>query len=207
METFHHLLDGWQIDSIVTMQSGSPYTASDGLDDVSGTGEFSDRWDFFGNPSDFRELPRQGIPFFAGATNGACSAKALALDGGIAGGATAALNNFGCFASGNSILIPAPLGTFGTSRPDIFPGLPLKDWDFSLIKNFPIKGDRLHGQFRAEVFNLLNHPTYANVNSEFGGVTSGIFGCGCASPDVNIGNPVIGTGSNRAIQFGLKVLF
>jgi hypothetical protein len=207
VETFHHLLDGWQIDSIVTVQSGSPYSASDSLDDISGSGEFSDRWDFFGNPSDFREQARQSIPFFAGAANGACAAKALALDGGTPAGATAALNNFGCFASGNSILIPAPFGTFGNSRPDIFPGLPLRDWDFSLIKDFPIKGERLHGQFRAEVFNLLNHPAYANVNSEFGGVTSGIFGCGCSSPDVNIGNPVIGTGSNRAIQFGLKFIF
>lgn len=208
MATFHHLLDGWQINSIITMQSGSPYSASDSLDDISGTSEFADRWDFFGNPADFREQPGQSIPFFAATTNGACSAKALALDGGTPGGATAALNTFGCFAAGNSILIPPALGTFGSSRPNIFPGLPLRDWDFSLIKDFPIKGERLRGQFRAEVFNILNHPTFANANAEGAGdVTSGIFGCGCSTPDVNIGNPVIGTGGNRAIQFGLKFLF
>jgi hypothetical protein len=201
METFHHLLDGWQIDSIVTVQSGSPYSANDSFDDISGTSEFADRWDLFGNPSDFRERPREPIPFFGGESNSNCLAQATAI------GSISTLDQFGCFAVGNSVLIPPAPGTFGTSRPDIFPGLPLRDWDFSLIKDFPIKGDRLKGQFRTEVFNILNHPTYANVNAEFGGVTSGIFGCGCSSPDVNIGNPVIGTGSNRAIQFGLKILF
>jgi hypothetical protein len=55
---------------------------------------------------------------------------------------------------------------------------------------------------------ILNHAAYANANAELAGdVTSGIFGCGCSSPDVNIGNPVIGTGSNRDIQFGLKIIF
>lgn len=199
--TFHHLLDGWQINSIVTMQSGSPFSANDSLDDISGTSEFTDRWDFFGKPSDFREQPRQPIPFFAGESNPNCVAQATAID------ALSSLQQFGCFAAGTSVLIPPAFGTYGTSSPDIFPGLPFKDWDFSLLKNFPIKGDRIRGQFRVEVFNILNHPTYANVNSEFAGVTSGIFGCGCLSPDENIGNPVIGTGSNRDIQLGLKILF
>lgn len=200
-ETFHHLLDGWQINTIVTMQSGSPFSANDSLDDISGTSEFTDRWDFFGKKSDFREEPRQSIPFFAGESNANCVASATAI------GALSALDQFGCFAAGTSVLIPPAFGTYGTSKPNVFPGLPFRDWDFSLLKNFPIKGDRIHGQFRAEVFNVLNHPTYANVNSEFGDVTSGIFGCGCSSPDVNIGNPVIGTGSNRDIQFGLKIIF
>jgi hypothetical protein len=204
--TFHHLLDGWQINSIVTLQSGSPFSATDSLDDISGTSEFTDRWDFFGKTSDFREQPRQPIPFFvpppAGTLPAECIADAAAI------GATSALDTFGCFAAGTSVLIPPAFGTYGTSKPDIFPGLPYKDWDFSLIKNFPIKGDRIHGQFRAEFFNMLNHPAYANPNAEgAGNVTSGIFGCGCSSPDVNIGNPVIGTGSNRDIQLGLKILF
>jgi hypothetical protein len=206
-ETLHHLLDGWQINSIVTLQSGSPFSANDSLDDVSGTAEFADRWDFFGKTSDFREEPRQGIPYFSYVTpqdtNANCTAQATALGA----GALYSLQKFGCFAAGNSVLIPPAVGTYGTSSPNIFPGLPFKDWDFSLLKNFPIMGDRIRGQFRAEFFNILNHPTYANVNAEGGSVTSGIFGCGCSSPDENIGNPIIGTGSNRDVQLGLKILF
>jgi hypothetical protein len=33
------------------------------------------------------------------------------------------------------------------------------------------------------------------------------FGCGCATPDVASGNPIIGSGDARAIQLGLKLLF
>jgi hypothetical protein len=34
-----------------------------------------------------------------------------------------------------------------------------------------------------------------------------LFGCGCASPDQTAGNPVLGSGGNRAIQLGLKLIF
>ena len=40
----------WQINSIVTLQTSQPWDAVDTGDDVSNTGEFEDRWDFFGNP-------------------------------------------------------------------------------------------------------------------------------------------------------------
>jgi len=33
------------------------------------------------------------------------------------------------------------------------------------------------------------------------------FGCGCATPDRAAGKPVLGTGGNRAIQLGLKLVF
>jgi hypothetical protein len=38
-------------------------------------------------------------------------------------------------------------------------------------------------------------------------LSPGAFGCGCFTPDVAAGNPVIGSGGARAIQFGLKLLF
>jgi len=36
---------------------------------------------------------------------------------------------------------------------------------------------------------------------------TGFFGCGCATPDQAAGNPVLGSGGNRAIQLGLKFIF
>jgi len=33
------------------------------------------------------------------------------------------------------------------------------------------------------------------------------FGCGCATPDVAAGNPLVGSGSSRVIQVGLKLQF
>jgi hypothetical protein len=94
-KSFAQMLEGWQVNSIVTVQSGLPWSVIDGFvngNDVSSTGEFSDRWDFFGSPSDFKPSVA-GIPVFAGSgnpanptTNASCNAQALAMDGGVASG-------------------------------------------------------------------------------------------------------------------------
>ena len=60
------LLQGWQLNSIVTLQTGQPWNVVDTGDDFSRTGEGSDRWDFFGNPADFTPSPSGPIAFFAG---------------------------------------------------------------------------------------------------------------------------------------------
>ena len=55
---FAQLLKGWQINSIINLQTGQPWLVSDSGFNFSGSGEGADRWDFFGNPSDFRSGPR-----------------------------------------------------------------------------------------------------------------------------------------------------
>ena len=61
-------------------------------------------------------------------------------------------------------------------------------------------------QFRAEFFNLLNSPQFANpailFNNDLG--IPGTFGVAASTPDVAAANPVIGTGGPRNIQLGLK---
>jgi hypothetical protein len=87
-----------------------------------------------------------------------------------------------------------------------------RDWDLSITKSFVFK-ERLTAQFRAELFNVLNHPNFANPYGGSNGFNENDpsspsnFGCGCATPDQAAGNPVLGTGGNRAIQLGLKLLF
>ena len=109
-------------------------------------------------------------------------------------------------------MIPPVMGTFGTMGRNLFRDSAFRNWDFSVTKNFKF-GERLTTQFRAEFFNILNHPNFANP---FGGQngyahndpsSSSTFGCGCATPDSAAANPVIGSGGSRAIQFGLKLLF
>jgi hypothetical protein len=207
------LLEGWQINSIVTLQGATPYSVIDGVQngtDVSLTGEFSDRWDFFGNPKDFRAIPA-GIPFFPGTTNPACVTAAQSVDGGMVGGPTTqSLALFGCYANRGSIMIPPAQGTFGTMGRNLFRGPSFHNWDFSLVKDTRLS-ERVRMQLRAEFFNILNHPQFANPEASTllneDPSSPGLFGASNATPDVAAANPVIGTGGPRNIQLGLKFIF
>ena len=219
-------LEGWELNSIVTVQSPQYWGPMDEGTDASGIGplpvsppaQSPIRWNFFGNPNDFKSSAT-GIPFFPGqqiqgapTTNATCNAKALALDGGnTAGPASTALNLFGCYANGNSVMIPPALGSFGNMGRNTFPDTGFRNVDFSVAKNWHF-GERLHAQFRAEFFNIFNHPNLANPyggQNGFGFNDPSVqpFGCACATPDVAAANPVVGSGGSRAVQLGLKLIF
>jgi Carboxypeptidase regulatory-like domain len=206
-EGFAQLLKGWQLNSIISLYAAQPYGVMDAGTDVSLTGEANDRWNFYGNPSDFKSTP-VGIPYFAFGDPGmpaACLTQAAAI------GAMDSLAAFGCYANGNSVMIPPAFGTFGTAGRNIFRDTGFKNVDLSVAKNFKF-GERLGAQFRVEFFNIFNHPNFANP---FGGQngfahndpSTQSFGCGCATPDVAAANPVIGSGGSRAMQLGLKLSF
>jgi hypothetical protein len=206
------LLKGWQLISIVSLYSAQPWGPMDTSDNISGHSEGVDRWDFVGNPNDFKSGPPNAagvtIPYFLpGSTPAVCNnaANTPAL--------LTSLNTFGCYAKGNSAMIPPASGTFGTMGRNTFRDSGFRNWDFSVAKNWKF-GERFGAQFRAEFFNVLNHPNFANP---FGGqngfgmndpsVLGPGFGCGCATPDAAASNPVLGSGGARAIQLGLKLLF
>ena len=218
-------LEGWEINSIVTLQSPQFWGPMDEGTDAAGIGPLPVsppantpiRWSFYGNTNDFKPTPT-GLPYFGGnnspsdpSSNPACNAKALTLDGGSPGASTESLAFFGCYASGSSIMIPPPLGQFGNMGRNTFPDLGFKDVDFSIAKNWHFT-ERFHAQFRAEFFNIFNHPNLANPyggQNGFGFNDPSVqpFGCACATPDVAAANPVIGSGGSRAVQLGLKLLF
>jgi hypothetical protein len=208
------ILEGWQINSIVTLQTGAPWAVADNSQDISKTGELEDVWDFFGNPGDFTSGPTP-TPFFVGSgnpatgqetSNSACNAQAEKMGANL----QASLATFGCYAKGKSIMIPPAIGTFGTMRRNIFLDSGFRNWDLSVFKSFKFK-ERFTAQFRAEFFNVLNHPNFANpaVNGEADPSAPGPggFGCGCATPDAAATNPVLGSGGARDIQLGLKLIF
>ena len=218
-------LEGWELNSIVTLQSPQHWGVMDEGTDAAGIGPLPVsppanspiRWNFYGNPDDFKSGPT-GTPFFPGTNapsaptgNTACNAKALALDGGTPGAATESLAFHGCYAKGNSIMIPPPLGTFGTMARNLFPDSGFKNVDFSIAKNWHF-GERFRAQFRAEFFNIFNHPNFANPYGGqngfgFNDPSAGGFGCGCATPDVAAANPAVGSGGPRSVQLGLKLIF
>jgi len=212
VKSWAQLLEGWQVNTIISVFGAQPWGPIDAGTDISGTGELVDRWNFFGHPGDFGATKSTGTPYFASDSNLACKAKALALDGGTSGRNTYALKAFGCYAMGSSIMIPPALGTFGNMGRNIFRDWGFRNVDFSVMKNFRL-GERVGMQFRAEFFNIFNHPNFANP---YGGQNGwghndpsvpGVFGCSCATPDVAASNPVIGSGGSRATQLGLKFTF
>jgi len=248
---YGQLLEGWKLNTIVTVQSAQPWLVFDGSHDYStggsGLGDLTDRWDFFGNPSDFRSSVNS-IPFCSGfvdtgttydtsnvtcrSTSGiysltgpslpttakwaamcATDVKGTHTVGGVAG--TSNLVAAGCFADGSSVMTPNAMGTFGNMGRNIFRDSGFKNLDFSVFKEFRWK-ERFNAEFRWEIFNLFNHPIIANPygssNTSFLGADPSkaggtAFGCGCSTPDVAAGNPLIGSGSSRVMQLGLKLTF
>jgi hypothetical protein len=96
-------------------------------------------------------------------------------------------------------------------RRNMFPDRGFRNLDFSIAKNWHF-GERVHAQFRAEFFNIFNHPNFANPyggQNGFGLNDPSVqpFGCSCATPDVAAANPVIGSGGSRAVQLAMKFSF
>jgi hypothetical protein len=198
---YGQMLEGWAVNSAVLIQSGLPWSPTDTSDNISKDGDKkSDRWDFFGNPSDFKG-GKYYIPFYAG---GSANMPAMCTQEATAVGATANLAKFGCFAQGNSVLIAPPTGTYGTAARNLFRDDGFRDWDFSLFKNWTVK-ERLTAQFRVEVFNILNNSILATPPSS--GLKQGQIGSALQTPDSAGQNPLLGTGGSRAMQLGLKLLF
>jgi Carboxypeptidase regulatory-like domain/TonB dependent receptor len=234
-KSFAQLLEGWQLNSLVTIQSGAPWYPQDTGNDFAGNGAVTNPaildagWDFRGKPSDFTSN-QYNIPFCSGP--GSCvdqfgnpiaSATATTMwtactTADTANGATTLTSNLtgglatGCFLRGSSVMTPPPAGTFPTMTRNMFRDSGYKNWDLSVYKNFRF-GERLKAQFRAEFFNVLNHPNFANPYGGANGYANNDpsagfgMGCGCATPDQAAQNPVLGSGGARDLQLGLKLLF
>jgi Carboxypeptidase regulatory-like domain/TonB dependent receptor len=91
-------------------------------------------------------------------------------------------------------------------------------WDWSLMKNFRLT-ERFKLQFRADLFNILNHPNFAQPD---GGICTAVAAATPTSDAVCTVNPnfgrvgqtiadangsQIGTGTSRQAQFSLKLTF
>lgn len=150
------IVNGWQTNAIVSLQTGLPFTVLSGTDrSLSGIG------------NDYADVIR-GV-----------SANRPA-------GSTRIKKYFNTAAFG-----PAALGTFGNVHRNSLRGPGYEDVDASLFKDL-FTESRIHGQFRAEVFNALNH---TNLSNPISTVSSGTYG------------QITSSGSPRVFQFGAKILF
>jgi len=170
-------LGGWEASGVVTLQSGSPFTPVDSA----------------GGSAYALSSPNLATPNFApgfGCANGYTS-----------GGRTARLANcVNPLAYTKDAVLPLSTGGlsdatgYGTAPRNCVIGPPQKNVDFTLGKTFRLT-EQQSLRFRADFFNLFNHPSFANPSatdienpSSFTQITS-----------------VVGT--PRLIQFSLKYSF
>jgi hypothetical protein len=180
-------IGGWSVNAIVTVQGGQPISLSCPSSTTSGT-----------NCTDVR-VPGQSE------------------DLGLHTDSNGKLNWFG---NPNAFQQPCPLGAAATTGcipltgrqilggyPTTTTGPPFKNFDFSAFKAFQLT-ERFSMQFRAEFFNILNHP---NFNSPgFGG--NGVVAISNSTNFTSSNFGEIGSTRNapyspRQIQFALKLYY
>jgi hypothetical protein len=91
--------------------------------------------------------------------------------------------------------------TYGNAGRDILNGPGEAAWDFSLIRNFPLR-ESMKLEFRAEMFNILDSPNFTLPNGDVSSASFGVIG--------NTVQPIAGQASGgpgdpREIQFALRL--
>jgi hypothetical protein len=108
----------------------------------------------------------------------------------------------------------APLTQGNLSR-NALRGFGATQWDFAVHRQFPIR-ESLKLQFRAEMFNVVNHPNFGQPSGAFGvagfGISNQMLGQSLAGGNAsNVGggafSPLYQIGGPRSIQFALKLVF
>lgn len=172
------VIGGWQLNSIVTVQPGFPFSPTVGVNQ-SGSGNT-------GNPDVPNVVPGRDRHDITSGVSTGCPGLAAGTKVG-----TAERYFDPC-----AFTLPIP-GTFGNAGRDQYVGPGLVSLDASLFKTFSVR-EGWNLQFRAEAFNILNH-------TNFGPPTIRVFSGSKVNPSSAL---ITRTAtSSRQIQFALKLTF
>src|SRR5260370_16125037 len=164
------ILGGWQANGVFAAQTGRPFTVLAGKN-ISNTGLGQDR----------------GIQTGPAFGPGACVAKALT-------GPCVDLLNISSFSNVVTTGFPPTPGNVAKGQ-FRWPGS--YTWDMGLVKTFQIT-ERVGIQFRAEYFNILNHPNWSSDDAS-------------VNPTANVSSPTFGAiraaDDPRIGQLALKIIF
>jgi outer membrane receptor protein involved in Fe transport len=169
------ILGGWQLNGIITLQSGRPFDVDCVLGWYDGC-DFNMDGDFYARPN----LPvNMKLNGFSNQqfVNGLFGSPILTFYGNLFESRTSTAIEVFCPNGLNSIedfgpSLPTnptciPVGQNGNMGRNIFTGPAFKDVDFAIFKNTQV-GERLNVQFRAEAFNLFNRVNLYNPNGNMG---------------------------------------
>ena len=150
-----HVLGGWEVSGITTVQSGQSLTVTQSSDPFNSA-------DFTGGVGTY--------PGGIGIDPSTASPRPDLVSG-------ASINRTGNVTGFfNTAAFTDAVGHFGTSGRGVLLGPGLQNWDISGIRNFKI-GERFRLQFRGELFNVFNHANFTTLstnidNSTFGNLTA-----------------------------------
>ena len=188
------LLGGWSLENVIQARSATPLNIFDG--------KFSQ---LFRGLTQVRPDVVTGIPLYL---------YGRQYPGGRALNDTPNQAGPGCVGpfcppptdgSGN----PLRQGTLGRNA---VRGYRATQWDFAVHRDFPIH-ESIKLQFRAEMFNVLNHPNFAppigDINNSQFGLSTKMLGQSLAGGNVGSGalSPLYQLGGPRSIQLALKLSF
>jgi hypothetical protein len=200
-ETLGRFGEGWKTSGVLTLMSGHPFHVNyNFLDDYDGSGEFFGRPDVIGEPQYNRDDPTQflNLSAFRVPCTLNPAGSGFAQDCQFTGGV-------------NSM-------HFGTLSRNSLRGPDYRNFDFSISKDTTLT-ERFKLHFRADFFNLTNHPNFAspllpsfladaapNFLDPATGVHLGFLPI-VATSDTGLGNPILGGGGPRSVQFAVKLIF
>jgi Carboxypeptidase regulatory-like domain/TonB dependent receptor-like, beta-barrel len=185
------LRSGWSVDGVLSLAAGQPFNVNYLFEgDFNGSGEFFGRPDLVGDPFAGTKTPNSFLNLSAFQVPCAINAT-----------------QDGCVGNVH----------FGNLGRNAFVGPDFKNFDFSLAKDTKIN-ERFAVQFRANFYNIFNHPNFANPLWPTFGVDfaqNGLDATGrgidflpiTATPDVGTGNPFLGGGGSRNIELALRLKF
>lgn len=192
---------GWGFDGVVSLQDGQPWHLNyEFQGEYSGAGEGFDHPDVIGIPQ-YSNNPAQylNLSAFAAPCTWLDPATNLATDG-----------------TPDETNCQPGTRHFGSEGRNSLRGPSFKEFNWSVFKNTSIS-ERVALHLSAEFFNLFNHPNFSspllpNFIGNIGapdyltGRHSGFYSL-TATGDVGIGNPFLGSGGPRGVQFAAKISF
>ena len=177
-------LAGWSVAGVATLQSGDRLTLID-----------NNGINAFGIVNDLVQIAP------------GCSKSKLATSGSV----TSRLNNYfntSCFAAPPVIGADGVATAFGNGGFGVVRGPDQRAFDIAFVKRTPFaSNDARNLEFRVELFNAFNTPSFANPNTNAGTVAPGASGGAQLTLDPTFGT-IQGTSvSPRIVQMALKLNF
>ena len=190
-EVVSKLLNGWWTSGILSMQTGLAFTP-----DLGSNTSFSGIGGGTGGLDRPNLVAGRSISSITSGTTAGCGSGANQILGGRK------LGDPSLYFDPCAFTVPTQ-GFLGNTGRSILRGPGFANLDFSLVKDTALRalGESGMIEFRAEIFNITNHPNFSLPNR----VTYA--SVGATTPAANVGQILSTSATSRQVQLALKIIF